>query len=162
LTHLITFPICVDVAQNFAGLPASGNASVTFTYSYDIGKYVTALLGLDKWEQDYRISGEVKTWNEVIEIAEKAKGVKFDVAYDPIEKLEQGQITELPGHKKTYAMFGGEEIAKPMVQGIYARFELWMEEGLFVYKEGPSLNKIFPEIKPLGLVEAWEKAGAKA
>jgi hypothetical protein len=161
-SYLSTSSICVDVASNFAGIPGAGNAPVTFTYSYDIGKYVAALLGVDKWEQDYRITGETKTWNEVVAITEKAKGVKFDVFYDPLEKLEKGQITELPGHKAMYATFGGEEIAKPMVQGIFARFGLWMEEGQLVYKDGPSLNELFPEIKPVGLKEAWEKVNAEA
>jgi hypothetical protein len=149
----------VDVENDAAGIPASGNAPITFTYSYDIGKYVAALLGTDKWENEYSITGETKTWNEVVAIAEKAKGVKFNVAYDAIETLEKGQVTELPGHDKAYAAFGGRERAKPMVQGIYARFGLWMEEGLFVYKEGHALDKMFPDIKPLGMEDAWKNSG---
>ena len=161
LSHLFKVPICIDVEHNAASIPGSGNTPITFTYSYDVGKYVAALLGLNKWEQDYHITGETKTWNEVIEITEKAKGAKLDVVYEPIEKLEKNQVTELPGHKAAYAAFGGEEVAKPMLQAVFARFGIWMEEGLFVYKDGPSLNALFPEIKPVGLEEAWKKAGAK-
>jgi hypothetical protein len=158
-SHLEIVPIYIDVENNAAGIPGSGNMPVTFTYSYDIGKYVAALLGADKWENEYSIAGETKTWNEVLAIAEKAKGVKFKVSFDAIETLEKGQVTELPGHDKSYAAFGGRETAMPMVQGIYARFGLWMEEGLFEYQGGPALDKIFQEIKPLGMEDAWKKSG---
>ncbi|KAF2676089.1 NAD(P)-binding protein [Lentithecium fluviatile CBS 122367] len=162
-THLEKYAIAVDVEAGIAGIPASGNVPIAFTYSRDIGRFVAALQSVEKWEQDYRIVGDTKTWNEVVAIAEKAKGVKFDVAHDSVEKLQKGQITELPLHKKAYALLGGAEVAKPMVQGMYAQYGLWMEQGLFVYKDNATvLNDVFPEIKPLGLAEAWEKAGGKA
>lgn len=160
-THLTRHKIAVDVDANAAGIPGSGNVPITFTYTFDIAKFVAELLSLEKWEQKYFTVGDSKTWNEVVAIAEQAKGVKFVVSYDPVEKLEKGQITELPGHKKAYEEFGGEAVAKPMVQGMNARFGLWMEEGAFSFRDGAFLNDMFPDIKTLSMEEAWKTVGGK-
>jgi hypothetical protein len=152
----------IDVENNAAGLPVKGEAPIALTYSRDIAKYVASLLSLEKWEQTYFITADVKTWNEIVAAAEAGKGFKFNVTYDPIEKLQRGEVTELPGHKKTYEAFGGRDVAKPIVQRIFAQYGQWMEDGLFNYKSGIFLNDIFPEIKPLNLEEAWKTVGGKA
>lgn len=109
----------------------------------------------------YHIAGDSKTLNEIVAAAEAGKGVKFNVSYDSLEKLQRGEVTELPSHTKSYAMLGGEA-AKPMVQGLYAQYGRWMEEGLFNYTDGTLLNNVFPEIKPLKLEEAWKKTSVRA
>ncbi|KAF2495431.1 NAD(P)-binding protein [Lophium mytilinum] len=160
-THLTVYPLEVDVENNTAGLPVKGEGPISLTYSRDIAKYVASLLSLDKWEQSYFITADVKTWNEIVAAAEVGKGVKFNVSYDSVEKLQRGEVTDLPGYAKMYEAFGGEA-AKPIVQGIFAQYGLWMEKGIFKYKGGTFLNDVFPEIKPLTLEEAWKKAGGKA
>ncbi|KAF2812095.1 NAD(P)-binding protein [Mytilinidion resinicola] len=160
--YLTVYPLKVDIENSTAGLPVKGEGLISLTYSRDIAKYVASLLGLEKWEQSYFITADVKTWNEIVAAAEAGKGVKFNVSYDSIEKLQKGEATELPSYTKIYEAFGGREIAKPIVQAIFAQYGLWMDEGLFNYKGGTFLNDLFPEIKPLKLDEAWEKAGGKA
>jgi hypothetical protein len=161
-TYNNIYAINIDVESNMAGIPGSGDVPITLTYSADIGKYIAALQGLDKWERDYRIAGDTKTWHEVIAIIEKGKGVKLDVEYDSMEKLQKGQVRDLPSYQKTYAMLGGGELAKSTVQGMYAQFGQWMEQGEFMYKDGPILNNVFPEIKPLAFEEAWKKVSSRA
>ncbi|KAL5389481.1 hypothetical protein DPSP01_002379 [Paraphaeosphaeria sporulosa] len=151
-----------DVKHNAAALPNNGEAKITLTYSRDIAKYIPKLLMLEKWEPAYFIIGDVKSWNEVVAAAEKGKGVKFNVTYDSLEQLRVGKVTELPGHARMYERFGGRERALPVVQGLFAQYGLWMDEGLFTYQDGAKLNDLFPEVETLGLEEAWKVAGGKA
>ncbi|OAG01466.1 NAD(P)-binding protein [Paraphaeosphaeria sporulosa] len=147
--------LAIDMDGNAAGLPGDGNYPVYFTHTTDLAKYTTAMLGLEHWEKKYFVYGDRMTWNEAVAVAEAAKGVKFSVAYDPIEKLERGEITELPGHKATYAHLLGSHSAdaKAMFQKIMAGVAVFMAEGQMVYK-GPLLNEIFPAIKPLKVTDA--------
>ena len=81
-------------------------------------------------------------------------GTKFDVKYDSVEKLSKGEITELPSHHEVYPVF-----PKPLMQGLFALFSLWIIEGRLDVPEDKSLNAKFPEIKTTKLSEivgAWK------
>ncbi|KAF1976576.1 hypothetical protein BU23DRAFT_551523 [Bimuria novae-zelandiae CBS 107.79] len=85
-THLWAIPLFVDVKNNTTGVHAEGKGKMTLTYSRDISEYVAAkLLGFEKWEQRYYISGDIETWNEVVSAA--GKGVKSDVSCNLVERL---------------------------------------------------------------------------
>lgn len=155
-THIKANRLFIDVGNNVAAIPNKGEGKITLTYSRDIAKYIPKLLSLKNWEQRYFILGEVKTWNEIVAAAEVGKGVKFDVTYDSIEKLKKGEVTELPAHAAVYESFGGREKALPVLQGLFAQYGLWMDEGLFSKHDGTKLNDLFPEIEPLKLHEAWK------
>lgn len=158
-SHLDVKPLVINVAHNAAALPASGTARIALTYSRDIARYVPKLLSLPAWDEKYFVAGDVRSWNEIVAAAEKGKGVKFDVAYDGVEKLERGEVTELPGHEALYAEFGGRENAFPVVQRLFSTYGLWMEEGLMEGGEGKRLEDMFPEVGALTLEEAWGVAG---
>jgi hypothetical protein len=159
-SYVMMFPSAVDVEANAAGLPGSGDYPVHFTHTSDIGKYVVAALELPKWEKKYFIVGDTKTWDQVVDLAERIKGVKFDVSYDSVEKMKQGSVTELPEHVKKYALFGGDA-AKPFVQANLSLHGLWLAAGEMEYGTGSYLNKMFPEIKPVSLEEAMRKSFSK-
>lgn len=72
----------------------------------------------------------------------KAIGTKFKVAYDSIEKLKRGEITELPFHTSLYS-----RVPKSLIQGIQSKFALYVVYGFFDMPEEGSLNQKFPEIK---------------
>jgi len=156
-SHVPKTAMAVDIVANAAAIPGSGTYPLNFTHSTDIAKYTVALLGLEKWETKYFVVGDTKTWNEFIAIAEAAKGVKFDVTYDSIEKLQQGEITELPGHETIYKAFGDAATAKPMFQKMLSQLAVWMAEGLIKSKR-PLLNEMFPEIEPLTVEKALSTA----
>jgi nucleoside-diphosphate-sugar epimerase len=84
--------------QNAAAIPGDGKMPVTYTYTFDVARFVVAALDLEKWPRELRFVGDELTFNELLEIAEETKGVKSTVAYDDIEGLKASQITELPGH----------------------------------------------------------------
>ncbi|KAF2443021.1 NAD(P)-binding protein [Karstenula rhodostoma CBS 690.94] len=145
--------LAIDIDGNAAAIPGDGNYPVYFTHTTDLAKYTTALLGLDHWQKKYYAYGDKMTWNEAVAVAETAKGVKFSVAYDSVEKLKRGEITELPGHKAVYKQLFGSEDAKANFQKMMSGVAVFMAEGQMVY-EGPLLNEIFPSIKPLKVRDA--------
>ncbi|KAK3985330.1 isoflavone reductase [Cladorrhinum sp. PSN332] len=149
----------LDIANNAAAIPGSGNTHAHFTHTSDVGKFVAASLDLPEWKKETFIYGDRLTWNEFLKLAEEAKGAKFDVAYDDVaEKLKRGQVTELPGQKVLYAF-----IPKEALQGMAAVFGLWFEEGLFDLKPGKGrkfLNEVVGvetlKVKEM-LDAAWKK-----
>ncbi|OWY48760.1 NAD(P)-binding protein [Alternaria alternata] len=153
-SYLTGLTLAIDIANKAAAIPGSGNVPVVFTYSFDIGRFVAALLGQTSWEKESYIIGDKITLNEFLAIAEEARGTKFETTYDSLEKLRSYQVTELPAHPPMYPYF-----PKQMLQGMCAVFGILFEEGFFDLKPENSLNDQFPEIttrKIRDLVsEAW-------
>ena len=69
-------------------------------------------------------------------------GSKFTVTRDSVDKLEKGEMTELPSHASAYS-----RIPKPLLQARFALFGLYCVNGLFHLPEERSLNEVFPQIK---------------
>lgn len=95
----------LDIPNNTAAITGSGNTPVVFTHTSDIAKFVAASLDLESWDAVSYIIGDRVTWNEFLRLAEETKRTKFTVAYDSLEKLQKGQVTELPGHVAVYPFF---------------------------------------------------------
>ncbi|EKG10250.1 NmrA-like protein [Macrophomina phaseolina MS6] len=146
-----TLPV-LDVANKVAAIPGDGNTPVVFTYTYDVAKFVVAALDLPNWDDEYYVVGDRLTWNEFVKLAEDARGSKFEIHYDSIEKLKSFQITELPNHVAAYQFFPKEQL-----QGLFAAFELLMATGKMDLPEGKALNKKFPEIKTLTVKQLFEQ-----
>ncbi|KAF5535525.1 transcriptional activator Mut3p [Fusarium mexicanum] len=146
--------LVVDIANNFAAVPGSGDELVTFTHTFDIAAFIAALVGASKWDKESYIIGDKVSWNQFVQYAEEAKGVKFTVKHDSIEDLKSGKITELPSHPHMYPFF-----PKPMLQGFFAAFGRMFVEGAFDLKPERTLNEQFPEVKARKikdlLFEAW-------
>ncbi|PSN61510.1 NAD(P)-binding protein [Corynespora cassiicola Philippines] len=155
-TYMPPMTPVIDIASNKAAIPGSGDVPVTFTYSFDIGRFVAKLLAADKWNAESYIIGDKVTWNQFLQIAEEAKGTKFDVAHDSLETLKSGKITELPAHQHLYAFF-----PKEVLQGLLASFGVMFAEGVFDLKPSRTLNDIFPDVKSRGVAElvnqAWKR-----
>ncbi|KAB2574023.1 uncharacterized protein LTHEOB_12152 [Lasiodiplodia theobromae] len=142
-------PLCfaIDLASCKAAIPGDGEQKVTFTYTFDVARFVVAALDLEVWEEESCIAGDTVTWNEFVRMAEEVRGTKFNVVYDDVEKLKRGELTELPGHVATYGSF-----PKELFQGFMSMFEQFTtDEKISVVP--PELNKKFPEIKPLTVRE---------
>lgn len=154
-SYLGGITMALDIANKAAGIPGSGEVPVAFTYSFDVGDFVAALLTQSAWGKDSYTIGDKVTWNEFLAIAEEARGAKFDTTYDSMEKLKSSQVTELPAHISAYAY-----MPKPMLQGFMAAFGLMFEQGAFNFKFEGSLNDQFPEIKTRKVKdlvnEAWK------
>ncbi|KAL6364516.1 hypothetical protein LRP88_01918 [Fusarium phalaenopsidis] len=153
-SHMTILRVVIDMANNAAAIPGSGDVPVAFTYTVDLAKFVSASLSLPKWQPETYLVGDKLTWNQLLALAEAAKGTKFSVTYDPVDSLKEGKVSELPSHAAMYGF-----LPKEQLQGILATFELMFEAGLFNL-EGPSIVKDFPDIKLMTmkelLTEAWE------
>ncbi|KAK7423524.1 hypothetical protein QQX98_000981 [Neonectria punicea] len=142
-THYIHRTVVVDIPNAAAGIPGTGDEPMTFTYTFHIAHFTVAALDLPSWPRTLRIIGETLTYNEFVKLAEEARGVKFDVKYDDLEKLKRSEITELPGHHNY------KKYPKYVLLPFLSIFQRWMAEGLgHIPREG-SLNEMFPDIKPL-------------
>lgn len=73
-SYLSSNVIVLDLAKNAAAIPGNGNVPVTFSYTFDVAKFLIAALDLDHWPKQMRICGDTITWNEFISLAEEMKG----------------------------------------------------------------------------------------
>ncbi|KEF62390.1 uncharacterized protein A1O9_00362 [Exophiala aquamarina CBS 119918] len=141
-SYLVPLAFGIDMANKAAAIPGTGNDKMAFTYTTDVAKFVVAALDLPKWDEALFCYGDKATWNEFLRIAEEVRGSKFTVTYDSVEKLERGDMTELPSHPAIYPFF-----PKQIFQQYFSMFALYVTIGLFDFPEEKTLNKEFPEIK---------------
>ncbi|KAH7147189.1 hypothetical protein B0J13DRAFT_584505 [Dactylonectria estremocensis] len=148
--------LVVDIPNNFAAIPGSGNELVAFTHTFDVARFVAALVGAPKWEKESYIIGDKVSWNQFVQYAEEAKGTKFTVKTDSVEELKKGQITELPSNPHLYPFF-----PKEMLQGLFSAFGRIFAEGAFDFKPKHTLNKDFFEVQARKvkdlIFEAWKE-----
>ena len=93
------------------------------------------------------------TYNEIVAEAEKVRG-KFTVSYDPYEKLEKGEMTELPLQVNLYKFF-----PKVLMQKRFSTFGIYCIKGWYDVSGENTLNKQFPDMKTTSVKEmlsAWE------
>ncbi|GME65728.1 NmrA-like family protein [Neofusicoccum parvum] len=109
-TRMVGPPVFVDVANNVAALPGTGNEPIVLTYSFDLARFVDGLLATPDWPQRSIVIGDKLTWNKFVKLAESARGTKFDVSYDSFETLEAGSVTELPCYKAVYSFYPKEQL----------------------------------------------------
>ncbi|KAL3419681.1 NmrA-like family protein [Phlyctema vagabunda] len=142
-TYLPMFAVGLDVENGVAAIPGDGNSKVAFTYSKDIGDYVAAALDLDVWPEASFIAGDKVTFNEMLAIAEKTRGVSFKVSYDSVASLKAGRSTELPANIPRYAFF-----PKAQLDAILQGFGLNMADGFLNFPD-TNLAELLPQVKPL-------------
>ncbi|KAF4211863.1 hypothetical protein CNMCM8980_000641 [Aspergillus fumigatiaffinis] len=73
-SHLKPNVFVLDMKNHVAAIPGDGNAPVTFTYSYDLARFVVAALDLEEWQEESRVAGDTLTWHEFVAIAEEICG----------------------------------------------------------------------------------------
>lgn len=142
----------LDIPNNKAAIPGSGDVPVSFTHTADVGRFAASLLGLSAWPEESYIIGETLTLKEFVAVVEEAKGEKFDVVYDPVEKLEKGEVTELPGHRDLYAYMPRE-----MLQGFSAAVGLMFEKGYFDYSHAMRLTNVEAQTVRQLVAQSWKE-----
>ncbi|KAH7020775.1 uncharacterized protein B0I36DRAFT_296210 [Microdochium trichocladiopsis] len=152
-SYLTPFVIVLDIAHNAAAIPGTGNDRVSFTHTRDVGRYVAALLDVEKWETETTVVAETLTWNEFLALAEEVKGTKFEVTYDGPELYNNGKTGELPTHKQMYPFF-----PKEMLQGMASAFNLTFVRGIADLSGGVTHNAQLDEIKPWSAKDVLEMA----
>ncbi|KAI8720003.1 NmrA domain-containing protein [Fusarium sp. LHS14.1] len=153
-SYLNMMTAVVDMVNNSAAIPGSGDVPVVFTYTQDVAKFVSASLTLPRWSSRTWIVGDKVTWNEIVALAERAKGVKFNVTYDSVETLKTGRVTALPSHVEMRAF-----IPQEVLEGILSLYGLLFEADVFDLKPEHTIRDDFPDIKVKSfkelMTEAW-------
>ncbi|KAL6362330.1 hypothetical protein LRP88_03608 [Fusarium phalaenopsidis] len=152
-THLPPLSFAIDVANKKAAIPGTGNEPIALTYTYDVAKFVAAFLEEPKWEELTFCYGEKTTWNEFVMVAEEVIGSSFDVTYDPLEKLQRGETTELPAQKAELAL---SPFPEALTRQLLALLGIWSVTGQFDIPHDGSLNTRYPGIKPVTIREALQ------
>ncbi|KAH7273219.1 hypothetical protein MRS44_003717 [Fusarium solani] len=154
-TFLTPGKYIADLDSKKAIIPGDGNAPVSFTHTLDVARFVVASLSLPQWPSRLYMSGDYLTWNEFIDIAEKASGTKFEREHNDLEDLKSGDITrfkQLDGWEVLY-----EYWPKRMAERLPSAIQYFMGAGLLdTNRYGPRLNDLFPGIKPLTARDALE------
>ncbi|KAM0389233.1 hypothetical protein ACHAO7_011774 [Fusarium culmorum] len=133
----------IDIVNKKAGIPGTGDEPMTFTYTFDVAKFVIATLDLPKWDELMYCYGEKTTWNEILKQAEEVTGSRFDVSYDPPEKLQKGEVTSLPSNE------GTPDFPRQVLEGLMSFWGLYALEGKYDMPTDKAINKVFPDIQPL-------------
>ncbi|RSL74471.1 hypothetical protein CEP51_011555 [Fusarium floridanum] len=152
-TYMTILHAVVDVTNNRATIPGSGDMPVAFTHTLDIAKLVAASLTLPKWEPETYMIGDKLTFNDLVALAERVKGVKFKVTYDSVHALKAGTVSELPSHPEIYPFF-----PKDRVQGLLATSGLMFEDGIYNLKPKRTIDQAFPELKVRNMKALMEEA----
>ncbi|KAH9430055.1 hypothetical protein MCOR02_009777 [Pyricularia oryzae] len=152
-SHMLRVAFGIDIANKKAAIPGDGNALMTFTYTFDVARFVVASLDLPKWDELLYCYGEKLTWNEFLRQAGEVTGFKFQVAYDSPDKLQKGDVTELPTNEDPGPDFTKGQLK--ILLGIWGGFAL---EGMYDMPTEITLNKGFPDInvmKVKDVLEMW-------
>lgn len=152
-TYITILHAVVNVGNNRAAIPGSGNMPVAFTYTLDITKFIAASLTLPKWEPKTYIIGDKLTFNELVALAKSVKGVKFNITYNSLHILEAGHMSELPSHQAIYSVF-----PKDRVQSLLSVSGLIFESSIYNLKTRRTINQSFPSLKLINMSKLMEKA----
>lgn len=76
-SYLAPNAFVIDMTNNVAAIPGTGDEMVTFTHTFDVARFLVAALDLDKWPRELRISGDVMTFKEFVKMAEEFKGMSI-------------------------------------------------------------------------------------
>ncbi|GKZ38900.1 hypothetical protein AbraIFM66950_011450 [Aspergillus brasiliensis] len=125
---------------------------MSVTYSYDLAAYIVKLLDLEEWPEFSIFAGDDITYNELLKLAEEARGKRFEVVYDSAEKIKEGQVTVPPfltGYSEEEAQEMTVLVSRLTIAGA---FDLPKER----------MNAMFPDIKPVKmrqfLLDTWKEA----
>ncbi|KAM6534220.1 hypothetical protein FALCPG4_007152 [Fusarium falciforme] len=156
LPPVLYLAVVLDIENNKAALPVTGDDKVTLTHSETIGKFVAASLDLKEWPEKSWVIGDTLTWREALGFVESTRKIKFDVHLDSIDDLKESKITELPGNIPKYELVG-----KPFFDGMMSLWSLgfaWGWYDLTSYnKSEKTLNEVFPVLETLTFKSFMER-----
>ncbi|KAF7551733.1 hypothetical protein G7Z17_g4793 [Cylindrodendrum hubeiense] len=148
-SHLHPWINVMNMEKKWAVIPGDGSAKATFITTQDMSKFVARLMDLGQWSKVSFIASETLSFNQLLDMAEKTRGSKFQVAYDSLEKLSSGKISffsefppiDLDGAEAFFAMI---------------HYQAGLERYLIENVE--SLTEKFPEIQMTSAAEVMESS----
>lgn len=73
-SHLEPWINILNMKSKWAVIPGDGSIQCSFITSQDMSKFVARLMDLPKWNTVSAITGNTLSYNELVEMAEKARG----------------------------------------------------------------------------------------
>ena len=125
----------INVKAGTADYPGNGTAPMVLTDMRDIALFVFRALDMEKWPEDLGMRGDVKAFEQLVEICEKIQGRKWLTKNNALEELA-AQVDD-PGKK------------------FYNQTRLALAKGWGMV--GDELNKEFPGVRPVTCEEFAEK-----
>jgi len=84
----VVFPL--NLQENTLRIAGTGNEPISFTAARGAGKALVKLIETNKpWEKYIYVAGETTTWNKVVSLYERIKGVKLTVTYKSIDEVQR-------------------------------------------------------------------------
>jgi nucleoside-diphosphate-sugar epimerase len=159
-THMPSEVPFVDIEACQATIPGTGDEQVAWTHTTDLAKFVNRAISMEPgtWPEHSWIVGDKVTFHQILTVAEKARGVKFNVTYDSLEKLRNGKVTPIPANKAHAALYSTPEFdATDRLMAMFAGIGAAMASGDLDIAEKDSLNSQFPDIKTIKVIKFIEK-----
>ncbi|KAM0208117.1 hypothetical protein ACHAQI_007126 [Fusarium lateritium] len=147
-THMPPMTWVLDFDHQRARIPGDGNTPLTVLHSFDIAKFTAALINDEnKWPEISAFSGDRITFNEMVALAERTTGKKWEVTYEPIERLESKDVEVFEQPPGSYDF--GEKL-----RVVTAEFGLMVVQGIMDASADGLRNEEFTDVKPIP-VEPW-------
>ncbi|PIG82322.1 nmrA-like family protein [Aspergillus arachidicola] len=153
-TNLQPFTFGIDIASCQAAIPGDGNDVICMTYTYDMAAFIVRLLDEEDWPEFSVIVGSQTTYNQLLQLAEELRGMsskKFQVVYDSVDKIKEGDVTIPPMPSDTG--YSVEELKE--TTALVSRLTI---AGVFDLPRENRLNARFPDIETTKLKALLEKA----
>ncbi|KAL2793251.1 NAD(P)-binding protein [Aspergillus keveii] len=150
-TNLRPFHWFLDIDKGVAAIPGTGDEKFTVTYSKDLALIIVKLLDIgERWPERLCLSGSDISLNELVAHAEKIRGSKMSVVYDPVEKLDRGDVTLL-WHPEDVS----EDQFKPLFVGLC---QLILAGDCLLPKDSDWLAAKFPDLQLTTAEEILDRA----
>ena len=150
----------VDIEACVATIPGTGEELVAWTHTTDVANLVSRAISMQPgtWKEHSWIVGDKVTFHQILAAAEKARGKRFKVVYDRLEKLQRGEYTPIPANKAHAAIYSTPEFdATDLLNLMFAGIGAAMASGDLNIDEKDTLNALFPDIKTIKAVDFIEK-----
>ncbi|KAH6885358.1 hypothetical protein B0T10DRAFT_492505 [Thelonectria olida] len=151
-TYLHPWINILSMKEKWAVIPGDGSAKANFITTQDMATFVAHLMDIDQWPRISSIFAQTLSFKELLQQAEKARGSKFEVAYDSLEKLKSGKIS-FSSKFPAIDFPGGDE-------AFFATLHYQAGLGRFLVPTDDVLDSRFPHIKPTTVAEVMEKSWA--
>ncbi|KAL2202639.1 hypothetical protein CC79DRAFT_1164496 [Sarocladium strictum] len=127
-------PLCffVDPEKGLAILPGDGEAKMSMTFTTDAARYIALALDMDKWPRIMTTAVSTVTLNELVRLIEKSSQKKLDVKYQPVEKLLNHEVIDLPTNVEIAKDYPDRfPLGMGQVRGLIADLEAGVALGAF-------------------------------
>lgn len=131
-------PLCffIDPEKGQAVLPDDGEAKMSMTLTTDTARYIALALELETWPRIMTTAASTVSLNELVRLVEKNTNRKLEVRYQPVERLLQHDVIDLPTNLDIARLFP-ERFPKGMEQlrGLIADLEAGVALGAFDFSQ---------------------------